>query len=599
VLRHHPVEKILFILALLLFTGGGFLRAWQVDFSDFDYGVYSDHFINAVTAKNIARGLGWSSSGYETYLLNPENLTTGPVVVLPVAAAIALWGNALSVPGLTLFALNLVLLALLLRSLRQIFARDPQFYLCGFLLLVFFTFIKSYYWYRMIGEVPALLLLLIAVAFLQRYFLHRNERHLYLAAVAVSFALGAKELVLLPALMLFSVVAILSLRREKSIATFAIKLLCFMLAGLSIPAAFLVYRHLLLGQQPVAWRSAYLVYAQGLHAYYSGVDTLWAYLASPGNTLVIFRRVFKGALWNGGTLLHLSYAGLRGVQYWLEAYIVVLIAICARRKMAVPHTLLAVAALPLLIWYFAISENAMPRHLFVGISLAMMAVLFFIVSVDNNGLRRVAALLFVALVIYTGDLSSRLTLASWPTQNPPNVVAMEDIQQHIENLPPKSLSWIGMVDNNEFEFLSPRPNNFRSGFDQIAQAVTLDEKAYISTHLQLQPLLDNHTYRSALDYYVSPQNRRTESVKVNFVRPIAFDWLHIKSEAARTYREGSTLNQGELCLRIVYQNAYYVIEHCSTDDISAFFASTGGMPLRPRKWTPWILLPFERAEVLY
>jgi hypothetical protein len=261
--------------------------------------------------------------------------------------------------------------------------------------------------------------------------------------------------------------------------------------------------------------------------------------------------------------------------------------------------LLAIAALPLLVWYFAISEKAMPRHLFLGFSLAVIAVLFFIVSFKNSLLRRMAALLFVILVIYTGDLSSRLALASWPTQKPPNVVAIEDMQQHIKNLPPKSLTWIGMVDNNEFEFLSQTPNNFVSGFDQIARAVTLDEGAYISTHPQLQPLLDNHTYRSALDYYVSPQNRHAEeSVKVNFIRPLAFDWLHIKDNVARSYRSGSTLEQGELC-PIVYQNIDYVIEHCSTDDIKAFFAKSGGMPLRPRLWTPWILLPFDRAEILY
>ena len=572
------------------------MRAWHTDFSDFDYGVYSDHFINAVTAKNIVWGLGWSSSGYETYLLNPENLTTGPVVILPVAVAVAIFGNTLAVPGLTLFLLNLALLTLLLRSLRKVYADDRQLYLCGILLLVFFIFFKSYYWYRLIGEMPALLLLLLAITYLQRFFLYGHARHIFISALMVSGALGAKELTLLPALVLLLIVAIFCFRRKSS----GMKILTgVVLCGLSIPFVFTAYRHLLLSQQPDAWRAAYFFYADHLHDYYSGLATLREYFISPANITVTFLRIVKSALWNGGTLLHLSYAGLRGIQYWLAIYAVTLAVVSARRKYFLMSALLAVTALPLLAWYFMIAEHAMPRYLFIGLSLAVMSILFFIVSLKNIHTRRIAALLFVALVIYTGDLSSRLVLASWPVHAAPNVTAMEEVQHSIEARPPKSLAWLSMVDNNEFEYLSQTPNNFISAYDLIAGAVKLDEHSYLATHPQLTPLLEQGVYRSVYDYYVSPQNKRTESVKVGLVRPLDFDWLHFKGEIGNHYHKGSHMVHGEFCASVVFQNDYYVIEHCTSDDIRAFFNRTGGMTLRPRLWTPWILLPFERGEAFY
>ena len=353
----------------------------------------------------------------------------------------------------------------------------------------------------------------------------------------------------------------------------------------------------MLQTQTEAWRSGYYAYADGIHDYYSGINTLREYFSSPSHALDIFLRVLKSTLWIGGTLLHLSFLGLRGLQYWLYIFAALLVYIVYSRKFIMLHTLLAIAAIPLLLWFFSMSEKAMPRHLFIGLSLTILAILFYIASIKNDGLRYALSALAFLLMVLTGDNSSRTVLTSWPTKLSPNIIAAEDMQKRIEQLPPKSLGWIGMIDNNEFEYLSRTPNNFVNSFDLIADAIALDESAYLALRPEVNTLIENHRFRSALDFYASPENKRREIVKVDLVRPVEFNWLHFKGDIAQFRRASIHLDRGEICNAIIYQNDYYVIERCSTADIQAFLNTTGGLSMRPRKWRPYILLPYERSEV--
>lgn len=594
-------EKILFYLALAILLTGSLLRAIFLDFSDFDYGVYSDHFINAVTAKNIAGGLGWSSSGYETYLLNPENLTIGPTLVLPVALAIALFGNALVVPGLTVLLINLFCLALVLRALKKLHSQHVSFYLCAFLFVFVFVFFKSYYWYRMIGEVSATLLLLLVVIYLSDYLQTFRLPSLFAASLAGAFAMGTKELVLLPIIVLTVVVFVVSFfsaeRQGRGWQFWLGRPLLFLGASLLLPLLFFFYQQTVLHSQPGAWRTAYFTYAKAIHDYYSGINTLHEYLSSPTQLMIVSQRVLKSTLWNGSTLLHLSFAGMRGLHYWLAVFAFVVACILVSRKLTAPHALLALSATPLLLWFFCISEKAMPRHLYIALLLAVLASLLYIASLKNSILRYVLAGLVLLLIVFTGDQSSRVALASWPLKASGHFSAIKDMQAYIETQPHKSLAWLGMIDNNEFEFLSPTPDNFVSGFDLIADAIVLDEPAYLAAHPELPALIDKGLYRSALDFYTSPENSRVEAVRVSFVKPLSFNWLHFKSSIARHHRTGFQLERGELCATLVYQNDYYVVERCSREDIQAFLDGSGGLAFRPRKWRPYILLPSERAEL--
>lgn len=77
---------------------------------------YDDPY-NASVAKNIAQGLGYGTSygGFEPY--NPD-ISTGPTLILPLAALIRIVGNTAWAPGLCVAAINLSLLAMIIYNAR-------------------------------------------------------------------------------------------------------------------------------------------------------------------------------------------------------------------------------------------------------------------------------------------------------------------------------------------------------------------------------------------------------------------------------------------------------------------------------------------------
>ena len=596
-------EKLLFFFLLLVLLVGALLRALFVDFSDFDYGVLSDHFINGVTARNITRGLGWSSSGYETYLLNPENLTLGPTVMLPMVGALYLFGNHLPVISLAMLCLNTSLLLWLLFALRSHYASDDRYFLAATALLALFVFFKSYYWYRMLGEIPALLLLALAALYLHRYFIDNRIISLVVAGVAAFLAAGTKELTVLPLLVLlaclmanaFFSTSVLT-RRQKIFHCFLFAIFAF-----SHPLLFLWYRESQLALMPADWQAAYRQYESAIHAYYSGTLVLKEYLVHPWQFADIFSRVSKASLWNGASLLHFSFAGMRGLYFWLIVFSGVFLFLLLRYRLRIFLSyagLLALMAAPLLLWYFGVSEKAMPRHLYIGLMLAILSILFYLPDLSLPRLRYFLLLCALSFLVYTGDRASRNTLLSWPLSPSAFSQSVADTQAYIEKSPAGSLAWIGMMDNNEFEFLSPSPNGFISAYDAIARASRFDERAFLDKYPGVRQLLADGYYPDAFTFYVSPENRGSRVAPVQLVQELQFDWLHIKGEIAQFQRPDFYRQKGQLCDELVFQNQYYVVERCYTRDIQRLLDQSGGLPARPRLWTPYILFPSERPEIL-
>lgn len=77
---------------------------------------YDDPY-NASVAKNVALGLGYGTSygGFRPY--NPD-ISTGPTLILPLAALIRIVGNTAWAPGLCVAAINLSLLAMIIHKAR-------------------------------------------------------------------------------------------------------------------------------------------------------------------------------------------------------------------------------------------------------------------------------------------------------------------------------------------------------------------------------------------------------------------------------------------------------------------------------------------------
>lgn len=178
---------LLFSCALLVdaLSGGSYTRA---------AGSYSDSYYIASFARNIATGAGWASwHGYAPIPLDIQ-MSTGPVVFLPVSALLYLGLPAtLAIPLATL-ALNLGLLWLLLRSLSGLLD-GRQLFLLSLAWLPFLFSFQSHQWYLCLGETACALLL--AIAALQLALPGRLPRHFVLAGMAASAAVFCKLVAIL------------------------------------------------------------------------------------------------------------------------------------------------------------------------------------------------------------------------------------------------------------------------------------------------------------------------------------------------------------------------------------------------------------------
>lgn len=191
--------RLLPFLCVLLFAIGTLLRAIFLDDTDGDAGLLLDHFIASVVAKNISQGLGWVTTGYETFLLNPESLT-GPTVVVPMALAIAVFGNQLAVPGLAMATLNVLLLFGVLLQSRRYWPELSQHTLFMLPLLALFASLWPHSWYRAGGEVTAALLLTNAALLLATSLREHSTldwRTALLAGLLAGLAATSKQLALL------------------------------------------------------------------------------------------------------------------------------------------------------------------------------------------------------------------------------------------------------------------------------------------------------------------------------------------------------------------------------------------------------------------
>jgi hypothetical protein len=123
-------------------------------------GISYDEAWNASVAKNLADGRGFASTYHERVPFDPE-VTTGPVVLLPLAGAIRLFGHGALVPPIAATVENLLLLALLAWAVwsaggERRAARTAAMVAAWAL---FSTGPRHWLWYRPLGEVEGALLL--------------------------------------------------------------------------------------------------------------------------------------------------------------------------------------------------------------------------------------------------------------------------------------------------------------------------------------------------------------------------------------------------------------------------------------------------------
>jgi hypothetical protein len=292
----------------------------------------------ASTAKNLAWGFGYSTSlGYDTPHFEIRRFgadaTTGPTLVLPVSAAIRVFGNRSWVPGAVQVTLWTLLLLAAWRALGSLATRSRATAVGGVFLVVSYA-VSPYHmehWYAMLGEVPAALAILLAVAVWAAD--PGSSRRSLAAGMLLSLAFLAKMLTLLYVATFLAIVVVVGRSEGRDRKRLA-RLLGHVVLGFLLPIlAFETWKVLSLGpegylsQVRMLARKIAAQGASGAGFSATGITTrLVTFYTRFGVSLpgMLVLAVFGGAMaWKTGSLpfKRLYLALLAGVavhaSYWL------------------------------------------------------------------------------------------------------------------------------------------------------------------------------------------------------------------------------------------------------------------------------------------
>src|SRR5262245_42305716 len=145
-----------------------------------------DDAVNANAAKNLAMGLGYSTSYHEIVPFDP-NVTTGPIVLLPAAALMRIFGNAYWVPHLASTLSIWATLTLVLGLHWRRLTRSQFWGACALIVLGLMLFLDEF---GLLGEMPAAFLAWAAILVL----CSKGEalRGVFIAGLLLGLAINAK-----------------------------------------------------------------------------------------------------------------------------------------------------------------------------------------------------------------------------------------------------------------------------------------------------------------------------------------------------------------------------------------------------------------------
>lgn len=167
-----------------------------------------DSYIS-MAAKNLADGVGYATSypvygEARIYPFDP-GITTGPTLVLPAAAVIAVFGNTPWAPGFAAASISALVLLFLILAVRRIAGTTRALLLAA--CFVFLLYCASAgrpvfsQWYVLLGEAAAALLTLLGMAVLA--WNPESRRWVFLSGVCLGLALTSKTLAIVLAIPAF------------------------------------------------------------------------------------------------------------------------------------------------------------------------------------------------------------------------------------------------------------------------------------------------------------------------------------------------------------------------------------------------------------
>lgn len=443
-----------------------------------------DASLHAIVARNIAAGYGWAMSYPARDLL--VSISTGPTLILPAAAMMAVFGNAFWVPALTASLINVLLFAIFLWQLRKLCRTYWQLPLITLGLSLLFLHFESVWWTLLIGEVTAWLLFLIACTVAADPHLQSGQRRYFLLGILTSLSLLARMMTL-PA---FAGLGCYLLWQEYQAWKFArqsmkgiFNLLLSGLAGLilaSVPFRLYEISHFILSDGPTYWDNLrYRMYiyrtnpATGLGKLLLTPDPLGTISNNINTNYTVMMQLLQSYGLSGKGLLALL-AGMLALLFH-PGY-------SARKPLAVLINTLCAAFIFYCLWYFFVCQTgSFDRYALLPLLTLFSLVVLLVAS--RLGWFGIPALLAIMLIVTPDPRLQTLKElllhqdVSWldgnaQLINETSLEAAEYLKQHPARYPLANCGWMGTT--RELEYLLPEPENFLNCFDLIQAALEPD-----------------------------------------------------------------------------------------------------------------------------
>jgi hypothetical protein len=550
----------------------------------------ADEAFNATIAKNWLAGYGYSSSLGVIFPFDPY-ISSGPAYTAVQAIPVALWGNDPDVQKPFIAVVHLLLFANVLRLLWPLMRDGWRFPLFVAFTASSYALLDFKFWHRPAGEMLSLLYFVNGALLLADMLATRCIRNALFSGLLLACAVLTKGQALLWMAGL-AIAVLLAIGRQWSWGV------CRVLAVSAL--AFLL--------PVIGWQSykagvmaALAQHDPGLYQYALGKD--WHFFSTHGSGMYLLWEVESWQdLWRrlSSTPL-LAYGKFRdifhayGVVAPLLAVLVPLLALAGvwlqRRNRAV--LLLLVPQCVFLLWAFLLNNSVythqmLPAAWLFVLLLALLLVRWprwlFVLVVAN------VALLSQQALRNTEDscLVTRLAACIHGQPNPVRE-SLANVLTFLQSQPlPAPMANCGWYFAQDIEFALPGANHIRDCMRLFDEAVTFDRDAFITTNKLPEAFRTARSTENLISIYV---NKRKNLFGGSFVAPVQWQKPLDFTFVAGIYMMGASLEQQrnvmsflDHCKQVLYRDRFYAVQHCRYEDLQAYVAAWGGLPIFTHSW---------------
>lgn len=557
----NPADRAIQVLALLFcvwFFAATFYSAFHIELG-------FDPAYHAVVAKNFVQGYGWATSYDSRFLFNPD-VTTGPAMLLPAAAMISMFGNAVWVPGVTAAVLQLLLYAAILWRLRLYFDQARPFYLTLIALNLIFVICAHTWWLTLTADFLVCLSLMLASLFLASPNTDHPNRNVLIAGLLLGYALLAKVMAYF-GLVAFVVFEMLRWWRSRDRALTLKRAAALVIGVMAVVVPWKIYEQMGLRELNAAETAERANYKQEFFLTQgTGIQEILQADSIPG---LILENVVR----NGDVLLtHLLS------RYHLPAQAAILLILVlfaytlirmrkAETELQKLLLLFGLIASSQLFWFLFISHSWIAKYALTPITMAVV-MLCLVLAQAGRLLPGIVLISVLALFLPAQSKSyvaTLLTFGAGPSAYTRDLLSTRDyLVSHKSTVPLAGCGWV--FAPWEMEYALPEPGNFRDCRRLIADSLKFDEEDYLLRNPDVQQEITQGRYASAHQHHLQTNQDGRRPFRYTWVKPVEFVLVvsHIFWEHS-VYRDQYQAVFDACMAAPLHRTEYFTAAYCSPD----------------------------------